>query len=198
MAGLGHGHQAERLVEGAGAQAGFGRGQSAIRTTGWPLRERDRALQERCSCGKAAPCLGPVSGSLELRRHVLVRSERGLGSMPGTTVRIDPWIGGCGQSPVRVTPLGRRRGSIDRRAQKRVTEADTSVDVDQVLCLCSRGRAGGDARARRHGAPEQVGVTDRVGRCHEQQALRLLREDLDPSAVALLDTTGQRYLLAME
>ena len=71
-------------------EAGFGRGQSASVRRARPLRERDRALQERCSGGKASACLRPVQRIARARRHLFVRRESGLGSMPGTTVRIDP------------------------------------------------------------------------------------------------------------
>jgi hypothetical protein len=74
-----------------------------------------------------------------------------------------------------------------------MTEPDTPVDLDQVVGLRGGGGAGGDAELE-HGSPEQVGVTYRVRRRHEKQALRVRREDLDPSAVALLDPAGQRRL----
>jgi hypothetical protein len=116
MADLGHRHEAERLVEGAGVEGGLRSGESTLRPTRRALRERDRALQERRSCGKAPACPSPVSGPFELGRHVLIRRERGLRSMPGTPVRIGPCVGGCSQSPVYLATLGRRRRSIDRRA----------------------------------------------------------------------------------
>ena len=150
----------------AGESLGARRGQ---RTPGSPAGLRcqlGRALQEGSGRGETATRLRTGGRQLELRGHVLVWCERGVGPMPGAAIGIDLRIGGSCKRLVRGSSLFGRRRAVDRRTQKWVAKGDPRAYLDQVVRLCGSRRLGRDAELVGR-LPEQRRIADRLGRGYE-------------------------------
>ena len=111
--------------------------------------------------------------------------------MPRTTVRIGLPIGRFCQRQVNRAAILCRRRPVHRRAHQRMAERHPPADGQQSFRL--RG-----LRVRRPDteplgrAPQQQRIADRLRRRHQQQAPRVIREQLETPDEALLDPPGQR------
>ena len=110
--------------------------------------------------------------------------------MPRAAVRVDLRIGRLRQGEVHRLALLRRGRSVDRRAHERVTEHHPLADRPAALSRLGRRREPDAEPLGR--APHQQRVVDRLGRRHQQQQPRVLRERLEPPQEALLDPPRQR------
>ena len=183
--GLRHGHEVAGLAELAGLQAGLCRGQRAFGAGPRVGRQVRRAFQERRSGGQSAARLCPSRAAIKLRSDILVGFRRGLGQVPGPSVRVSVRVGDPGQrgmcAPPR--PLGGR--VIGRRADQRMPEPHPRLPRHQPLGLrgLARLRTGPQLPGRlRH----QRRIPGRVGRRHRQQRLGVYWQGPHPGQVQLL------------
>ena len=133
-------------------------------------RELDGTLVECRPRRHAAARPRSTRRALQLGGDVLVEPGCRVRKVPGAAIRIDIGIGGLGQRAVDALALLRRCRSLDRRADKRMTEAHLSPEIDQSRAGERRGRVRPDAQLRGR-PPHQHRIPDRLGcRDEEQQS----------------------------
>ena len=111
--------------------------------------------------------------------------------MPGATIGIGIRIGRLGQRSMHVLAVAEVRRPVGRRADERMAEPHPDAELDQRGLLGRPARVASDPEPLGR-APQQAHVADRLGRRHQQQALRLARKRPDPLHEGLLDAAGQR------
>jgi hypothetical protein len=89
--------------------------------------------------------------------------------MPRAPVGIGCRIGCLGQRAMHLSAVGVGRRLVDRRAHQRVTEPHEGAEVDQP-CGPGRSRGVGPETEPSGRAPQQGHVTNRLGRCEQQQS----------------------------
>ena len=183
--GLRRGHEVAGLAELAGLQAGLRRGQHAFGAEPRVGRQVRRAFQERRSGGQSAARLCPARAAIKLRGDILVGFRRGLGQVPGPSVRVSVRVGDPGQRGMCAPPRPLRGRVIGRRADQRMPEPHPRLPRHQPLGLCglARLRTGPQLPGRlRH----QRRIPGRVGRRHRQQRLGVYWQGPHPGQVQLL------------
>jgi hypothetical protein len=189
---LRRGEQIRRRVQGSGLDLGLRGGQRAPRALHPIGRQRHRPLEERRRRGQPSARLRTASRSLELGGDVLIRPVRGLGPVPGPTVRIGRRVGGLGQGTVRALAVRQRGRPVGGRADQRVPEHDPGAELHQPRI----GR--GDGRLNRKpqppgGLPDQRGIAGRIGRRQLQQPLGLCWQGIQLPPEAFLDPDRQLH-----
>jgi hypothetical protein len=142
------------------------RAQRSLRPQPSIRRQLHGALEERSGRGKTAARSRAVCGALEVRCHVLVRGERGIGAMPRAAVGVELAIDGVRERPMHRPSLLGERGAVNRGAQQRMAERHARVDRDQLGRLCGRSSIGRETD-RCGGSPEQRRIAERLGRSEQ-------------------------------
>ena len=184
--GLRHREQVQRLAERAGPPAGLRRGQRAPGAARRIGRQRRRPLPERRGGRQPAAGLRPPGRPFELGGHVLIRTRRGRGPVPGPPVRIGLRIGGLGQRRVRPLPVRDRGRPVDRRTDQRMPEPHPAAELHQARLHRRPRRRRADPELP-GGPPHQHRIPGRVGRRHQQQPPGLSRQRGNAPPEAVLD-----------
>src|SRR5689334_22632944 len=106
--------------------------------------------------------------------------------MPRAALRIGKWVSDLGKCAVHSpSSLGFRR-LVDRGADERMSKTNASVDLEQAgrFSRCASRRADPESLG---GAPQQRRVAEWFRCRHQQQLLRVRRQQLETLAEALLD-----------
>ena len=85
--------------------------------------------------------------------------------------------------------IGKVSRPVGGRADERMPEPHPDPELDQRGLLGRPARATSDPELLGR-APQQAHVTDRLGRRHQQQPLRLARKRPDPLQKGFLDAAG--------
>jgi hypothetical protein len=154
--------------------------------------QRRRALEEGRGSRRAAARLCSRGRSLEFSGHLLVGRGCGVRTVPGAPVGVEFRIGRFAESPVNLASFVHPSGSIDGRAHQRVTERDAWDEDQQVFGF--EGVCGRRWDVKPLGRPPHQGrVSDRIGRCDQQQAPGVPGEPRQAPREALLDAGRQRH-----
>ena len=111
--------------------------------------------------------------------------------MPGATIGIRLRIGRLSQRAMHFLAVAKVSRPVGGRAHERMPEPHPDPELDQRGLLSRPARATSDPELLGR-APQQAHVADRLGRRHQQQALRVARKRPDPLHKGFLDAASQR------
>jgi hypothetical protein len=106
--------------------------------------------------------LSSPSRKLQIRCHVVVRTERSLRKVPRAAVRIDTCVSGFTQRSVHVAPIRRRCRPVDSRTHQRMTKNDLWRHFQQSIGF-TRGRGGLLDSEALSGTPDENRIARRLG-----------------------------------
>jgi hypothetical protein len=128
---------------------------------------------------------------LELGGDSLIGTGHGVGAVPGASVGISLGVRCLCEGAVHtLSPFGSGR-VVGGGAHKRMRERDAAGNLEQPGVHRRSGCRHVEPE-RLGGTVQQHGVAQRLGRCPEDEELRLGREQLEPARIALFDLADER------
>ncbi len=178
----------------AGGGFGLGSGQDSPQARRGIWGEHRGAGEKCAGGGPSSPAPRPVGGLLELGGDSLVRPCCSLSPVPRPQISARAGIGGLGERCVNSLAIYEGRTVIDRGADERVTEPDGGAEGHQLVGFGGTGGTDPEAEVL-PGAPEQSGISGRVGGRCQQQGLRGGGQASDLAEEPGLQASAQRQRL---